>query len=48
MVNHLDIQTFNQIKFGERAFMHLHLWNPENRRKGIGSELVQKIITLVL
>ena len=24
----------NQIAFGEQAYMHLHLWNPENRQKG--------------
>lgn len=37
--------NINQIKFGEKAFMHLHLWNPGNRRKGIGSELVQKSLS---
>ena len=27
--------------FGKDAFMHLHLWNKETRRKGIGYELVK-------
>ncbi len=30
--------------YGEEAFMHLHLWNNENRRKGIGYELVKLTI----
>ncbi|NDK57148.1 GNAT family N-acetyltransferase [Pontibacter fetidus] len=32
----------NQIVYGKQAFMHLHLWQPENRQKGVGSELVKK------
>ena len=32
----------NQIAFGEQAFMHLHLWNPENRQNGKGQELVKQ------
>jgi RimJ/RimL family protein N-acetyltransferase len=31
----------NRIVFGEDAYMHLHLWNDVNRRKGTGSELVK-------
>ncbi|MEP6700156.1 MAG: GNAT family protein [Bacteroidota bacterium] len=31
----------NKIKFGEEAFMHLHLWNNEARKKGIGTTLVK-------
>jgi RimJ/RimL family protein N-acetyltransferase len=27
--------------FGKEAFMHLHIWNNETRRKGIGYELVK-------
>jgi len=30
----------NQIVFGEQAYMHLHLWDPEDRQKGIGREFV--------
>ena len=32
----------NQIEFGEHAYMHLHLWQSQNRQKGIGSLLVKK------
>ena len=31
----------NRIEFGEVATMHLHLWKSENRKKGIGTELVK-------
>jgi RimJ/RimL family protein N-acetyltransferase len=31
----------NKIKFGEEAYMHLHLWNTEFRKKGMGTELVK-------
>ncbi len=34
----------NDISFGESAFMHLHLWYPSNRKKGMGSTLVRKSI----
>ncbi|NNK81080.1 MAG: GNAT family N-acetyltransferase [Flavobacteriales bacterium] len=30
----------NPTTFGEEAYMHLHLWNPSQRRKGIGSKAV--------
>jgi len=36
----------NQIKFGESATMHLHLWHPNNRKKGIGTTLIKKSIPL--
>ena len=32
----------NQIVFGEQAYMHLHLWNPQNRQGGMGQELVRQ------
>ncbi len=32
----------NKIIFGEEAYMHLHLWNIENRQKGMGTTLVKK------
>ena len=32
----------NQIKFGEQAFMHLHLWQAGQRKRGLGTELVKK------
>lgn len=31
----------NKIKFGEEAYMHLHMWNSEVRKKGMGTELVK-------
>jgi RimJ/RimL family protein N-acetyltransferase len=31
----------NKIVFGEEAFMHLHLWNAEIRKKGFGPDLVK-------
>ncbi|MCF8298547.1 MAG: GNAT family N-acetyltransferase [Saprospiraceae bacterium] len=40
-VGHSNI---NKIQYGESAFMHLHLWKPEIRRKGIGSELIKASI----
>lgn len=35
-------QHVNQIVFGEQAYMHLHLWDSENRQKGMGQELVKQ------
>ena len=32
----------NEIEFGEKATMHLHLWKLTNRNKGIGTELIKK------
>lgn len=32
----------NGIDFGVEATMHLHLWQSENRRKGLGTKLVKK------
>lgn len=31
----------NKIKFGEEAFMHLHIWQSECRTKGLGVELMK-------
>lgn len=31
----------NKIRFGQEAYMHLHLWNSGLRRKGMGVELVR-------
>lgn len=31
----------NKIKFGEEAYMHLHLWSAGKRQKGIGAALVK-------
>lgn len=32
----------NPLIFGKEAFLHLHIWNSENRKKGIGSKLLKK------
>lgn len=40
-VGHSNI---NDIKFGESAYMHLHMWNNVTRKKGMGTELVKKTI----
>ncbi len=37
-VGHSNI---NKITFGVSAFMHLHLWKPDIRQKGMGSSLVK-------
>ena len=34
--------NINQITFGKQATMHLHVWNSNKLRKGIGSALVKK------
>ena len=31
----------NRIIFGEEAYMHLHIWKPGNRTKGLGLQFVQ-------
>ena len=33
--------NINKIIFGEEAYMHLHLWNSDVRKKGMGTELVK-------
>ena len=37
-VGHANV---NKIKFGEEAYMHLHLWKAGNRQKGAGTTLVK-------
>ncbi|WP_204281986.1 GNAT family N-acetyltransferase [Pontibacter burrus] len=32
----------NKIVFGDSAYMHLHLWQPALRQRGVGTELVKK------
>jgi RimJ/RimL family protein N-acetyltransferase len=34
----------NKIIFGEEAYMHLHIWTGDVRKKGIGTELVKKTL----
>ena len=38
--------NINQIIFGESAYMHLHLWISDKRKKGMGIELVKKSMAL--
>jgi RimJ/RimL family protein N-acetyltransferase len=40
-IGHCNI---NKIKFGEEAYMHLHIWMEEFRKKGIASELLKHSI----
>jgi RimJ/RimL family protein N-acetyltransferase len=35
----------NKIIFGKEAYMHLHLWNAENRQKGMGINFVQQSLS---
>ena len=37
-VGHCNV---NKIIFGEEAFMHLHIWDTETRKKGVGSALIK-------
>ena len=36
----------NKLIFGEEAFMHLHIWKPENRKLGVGTALVKLSLPL--
>ncbi len=40
-VGHCNV---NKIRFGEEAYMHLHLWSASDRRRGIGAALVNMAI----
>ncbi|NNE55161.1 MAG: GNAT family N-acetyltransferase [Flavobacteriales bacterium] len=42
-IGHCNI---NGIRFGEEAYMHLHLWNSRFRRKGAGEYLVRLSIPI--
>lgn len=37
-VGHSNI---NKIVFGQEAYMHLHIWNPEVRKKGYGVQFIR-------
>jgi RimJ/RimL family protein N-acetyltransferase len=37
-VGHCNV---NNIEFGDHAYMHLHLWYPKKRKRGMGTELVK-------
>ena len=34
--------NINKIKFGEEAYLHLHIWRPDFRRAGLGAEFVKQ------
>lgn len=40
-VGHCNV---SKIKFGEEAYMHLHLWEPYFRRRGLGTEMVKRAL----
>ncbi len=42
-IGHCNI---NKIDYANKAFMHLHLWNPDKRKKGVGSQLVKMSIPI--
>ncbi|MGL1889770.1 MAG: GNAT family N-acetyltransferase [Reichenbachiella sp.] len=44
LINDIPVgcSNVNQIEYGQKAFMHLHLWNSENRQKGMGREFIKK------
>ena len=33
--------NINKIVFGEEAYMHLHIWDADARKKGVGTELIK-------
>ncbi len=41
-IGHCNI---NKIVFGSHAYMHLHIWNGMNRKKGTGVELIKRSVT---
>ena len=36
--------NINWIKYGEEAFMHLHVWKPDQRKKGLGVKFLMQSI----
>lgn len=40
-IGHCNI---DRIVFGESAYMHIHLWQPKSRQKGLGVQLIKKTI----
>lgn len=42
-VGHCNV---NQIEYGKQAYMHLHLWQNNSRKKGLGSQFVKLSIPL--
>jgi RimJ/RimL family protein N-acetyltransferase len=42
-IGHSNINT---IKFGDQANMHLHIWKPNLRRRGLGVEFVRRSVDI--
>ena len=40
----LGHSNINRIVFGEEAYMHLHMWSVDARRKGLGAEFIKLCI----
>ena len=38
--------NLNPVTYGEEAFMHIHIWNKENRQKGYGFDLIKMSLPL--
>jgi ribosomal-protein-alanine N-acetyltransferase len=36
--------NINKIKYTDEAYMHLHMWTPVTRQRGLGTELVKRSI----
>lgn len=45
LIGHCNI---NQIEFGQRAYMHLHVWSSTKRRHGVGRRLVRASLDLFM
>ena len=40
--------SINKIKVGEEAYFHLHLWQADLRKAGLGTELCKRSISILL
>ena len=40
--------SINKIKWGEEAYIHLHMWQPDRRKSGVGTEFFRKSIDFFL
>lgn len=38
----IGCSNVNQIEYGKKAFMHLHIWDYKNKKKGAGATLIKK------
>jgi [ribosomal protein S5]-alanine N-acetyltransferase len=43
LIGHCNV---NKLVFGQEAYMHLHLWRPEQRHRGLGVALVRQSLQL--